>query len=205
MHITDEDRAAALDAGDRLMNDPNLSDEERVRLTGVHRHGLLAEETSPTDDALAFVREHGVFCSEGSAPKSAPTPKADDDHEARVKRLREVQRFAERHDELIALADNLPRAAAEQALMWDDLERADETGRLTFGLSDRERAAAELLRGELNYKAELRELRAEMKDRDNRDGLALDESRFGGPGKASDAAPEAVWFTDSHGTRLLCF
>jgi len=59
MTISEQDRAAALQAGDRLMNDPNLSPEERVRLTAIHRRGLLEPETdAPSDLAYAFAKEY---------------------------------------------------------------------------------------------------------------------------------------------------
>lgn len=129
-----------------------------------------------------------------------------DDHAERVKRVRDARRYADKHDRLTELAGDHTRKQAEEWLGFLELEEADDSSRLDMNLSAAERAAAELLRGELIYKRELRELRADMNKRaDMSDGLALDETRFGGDGKAPDSAPEAVWFVDSHGTRLLCF
>jgi len=66
------------------------------------------------------------------------------------------QRFdADRHDELVKLAEGTTPAEAADALRCIELQEADETGALKFELTEREHAAALLLRGDREYKAAL--------------------------------------------------
>jgi hypothetical protein len=118
----------------------------------------------------------------------------------RARRLAEAHARAERHDELVALAEGVTRAEAEEALSYMQLEEADESGALRFELTDAVRAAATLLRESNEERETLRQLRAEVAA--NR--AALDEIANQSSG-VDLAENRSVYETvDSHGSTLLC-
>jgi len=103
--------------------------------------------------------------------------------------------------------NRLPIRAVEEALGQLLLEEADDTRRLSFGLSDEVREAATRLREELAYRADLYEARR----RAHAVGRKLDDLavQYGIEGSTSVQLSELnspiYTQSDSHGVELICF
>lgn len=204
------DRPQLLAEFDRVCRELHRTDithDERVALS--HQHTSLRWRLYPDEATVSSVIEDvGYFVgmsesANASGPVGRTSPPTADEIAAATKRAHRVRFEDQRLEELRALAGDHTRQQAEQALGYLELEEASE-GLLDMALTAQERAAAELLRDELNYKRELAEVRAAVGRQDERLQRLADEHANTNAVELSEHDGPIYNVVDSHGAKLLC-